>query len=44
VELAYLYEIPIYIYIDASASVQVSAKVRYLNETKDAENTLIVSV
>jgi hypothetical protein len=43
VELAYVYEVPVYIYIDAEPSVQVSAKVRYINETKDAENTIIVT-
>lgn len=43
VEIAFMYEVPIYIYKDASASVQVSAKVKYISETKDAENTIIVS-
>lgn len=44
VEIAFMSEVPIYIYIDATASVLVAAKVKYLNETKDAENTLIVSL
>lgn len=43
VEVAYIYEVPVYIYRDAPASVQVSAKVRYIAETKDASNKLIVS-
>lgn len=42
-EVAYIYQVPVYIYIDAPASVQVSAKVRYVNEVKDADNTIIVS-
>lgn len=42
VEVAYIYEVPVYIYRDAPASVQVSAKVRYIAETKDASNKLIV--
>lgn len=43
VEIARMLEVPIYIYKDAPASVQVSAKVKYISETKDAENTIIVS-
>lgn len=43
VEIARMLEVPIYIYKDATASVQVSAKVKYIYETKDAENTIIVS-
>lgn len=42
VEVGFLYEVPIYIYRDATTSVQVSAKVKYVSETKDANNTLEV--
>lgn len=43
VEVAYLVEIPVYIYKDAQASLRVSARARYNDETKDADNILIVS-
>lgn len=44
VEVARIYnEIPVYIYHDAEASVQVSAKVNYISETKDASNKIIVT-
>lgn len=43
VEVGNLYQVPVYIYKDAPASVQVSARVRYVSEKMDAENKIIVS-